>query len=129
MFKYGWQTKEWKSQYENRYYISYITFTFFHWLKCLLIFLILIIRHHFIHLHVIVCRLIRSFPITTKSTHRVWPVSRGCYQLYGSWSNLFFYSFFFYQLLFCTALGAFDFEHCSILPQVMYCFNRCLFSD
>lgn len=34
-------------------------------------FFILITRHFFIHLHVIVSRLIRSFPITIKSTRRV----------------------------------------------------------
>lgn len=89
-------------------------------------FLILITRHYFNHLHVIVCRLIRSFPITTKSTRRVWPVSRKCYYLYGSWSYLFFYSFVFYQLLFCTALGAFFFNTVhSYHRSCMFLINAC----
>lgn len=83
---------------------------------------ILLTRHYLNLLHVIVCRFIRSFPVTTKSTQWVWSVSRGCYHLYGTWP----YLFFFIVSSFISSCFVLSLE-ISILNTVRYYHRSCIF--
>lgn len=67
------------------------------------------------------------FPTTTRSKRQLWPVSRGCILLHGTWSYLydFFYRSVFALVLFVFYLWAFDFEHCALLPHVILEILKC----